>query len=238
MAPAPVLGSGAGEGVVGGDRDRAGVGPGARQVVGGEAAGVEQDLLGGVRGERLQRPGEQQDRGDQRLGVGAVELAALLQLLLELLDPLEEAGQVADRLVHLQLGGVVGDPREAVLAPAAQLLPLCLGLRRLLGIVLGALELDEAVVGVGPEAAQELVGEADRGVGPVQRLRRPRRPEDRDAHRVGAELRRPARRGRRRCRGASTSCARRRSPSRGRGSPRTARRRSCSRTRRGRGAPW
>src|SRR6185437_16822117 len=71
-----------GESVIDGDGDRARVGPGAREIVAGEATRVDQDPLRGVRGEGLERPRQEEDRGDQRLGVGGVELPLLLQLLL------------------------------------------------------------------------------------------------------------------------------------------------------------
>ena len=88
---------------------RSGQAPGRPRAV--IRAGGQQQLLGDVRGERRQRPRQQDQRLDLGLGVGAAELSAALDhALLEVLDPLEEPGHVAHRLVHLQLLEVGGDP--------------------------------------------------------------------------------------------------------------------------------
>ena len=161
--------------------------------------------------------------------------------LLEVLDPVEQADDVAHRLVHLQLLQVLGDllrRRSRTICPGAR------GCRRCPAAASassGASCRRAAMqtVRVVPEASAGS-GEAKRSapVGPVERLLRARRRRAPRAARCRRRSSRPARRGRRRCRGACSSCARRRSPSRGTGSRRTARRRRGRRAGRCRAAPW
>ena len=88
--------------------------------------------------------------------------------------------------MHLQVGEVVGDPGDAALAPFDQPLAHEAGVG--FGLLVDRRRLDrrEAVERVVPEAVEEAAGEAHRAVVPVQRLRRPRRVEDRQPHGVGA----------------------------------------------------
>ena len=63
-----------------------------------------------MRGKWRQRAQERQQGRNLSLGIGPAQLTtARDDALLEILNPLEEASQVADGLVHLQLLEVCGD---------------------------------------------------------------------------------------------------------------------------------
>ncbi len=165
--------------------------------------------------------------------------------LLVVPDPVEQPHHVAHRAVHLELLHVLGDPLDAVLAPLVE--PFRAGARscpapprrhrpRPRGPA--PRRQRDLRLRVVPDAVQEAVAAQHRRVAPVQRaLGRGRRRAPPGA-RCRRRSARPARRGRRRCPGACSSCARRGSPSRGTGSRRTARRRRGTRAARCRAAPW
>src|SRR5881394_4410366 len=142
-----------------------------------------------VRRKGRERPRKERQRLEQRLVVLAAELTAALQdPLLVVLNPLQQPSDVANSLVHLQLLQVGGDPLHAVVAPFAQALANKGGVGSGL-VVLGRRGGgNDAGLGVVPETAQEARGEAQRAVGPVERLGRSGGVENREPNGVSTLL--------------------------------------------------